>query len=86
VDVLFQSVASVAGGKSVGVILTGMGRDGAAGLKAMREAGARTLGQDEQSCVVYGMPKAAFNDGAVETEYPIQQMAAAILDRVQSLA
>ncbi len=52
----------------------------------MREAGARTLGQDEQSCVVYGMPKAAFNDGAVETEYPIQQMAAAILDRVQSLA
>ncbi len=86
VDVLFQSVASVAGGKSVGVILTGMGRDGASGLKAMRQAGARTLGQDEQSCVVYGMPKAAFNDGAVETEYPIQQMAAAILDRVQSLA
>jgi two-component system, chemotaxis family, protein-glutamate methylesterase/glutaminase len=86
VDVLFQSVATVAGGKSVGVILTGMGRDGASGLKAMREAGARTLGQDEQSCVVYGMPKAAFNDGAVEQEFSIQQMAAAILDRVQSLA
>jgi two-component system chemotaxis response regulator CheB len=86
VDVLFHSVATVAGGKSVGVILTGMGRDGASGLKAMREAGARTLGQDEQSCVVYGMPKAAFNDGAVETEYSIQQMATAILDRVQSLA
>ena len=86
VDVLFQSVATVAGGKSVGVILTGMGRDGASGLKAMREAGARTLGQDEQSCVVYGMPKAAFNDGAVEQEFSIQQMAAAILDRVESLA
>lgn len=86
VDVLFQSVATVAGGKSVGVILTGMGRDGASGLKAMREAGARTLGQDEQSCVVYGMPKAAFNDGAVEQEVAIQQMAAAILDRCQSLA
>jgi two-component system chemotaxis response regulator CheB len=85
VDVLFHSVAAVAGGKSVGVILTGMGRDGAMGLRAMREAGARTLGQDEQSCVVYGMPKAALNEGAVEEEVSIQQMAAAILDRCHSL-
>jgi two-component system chemotaxis response regulator CheB len=52
----------------------------------MREGGARTLGQDEQTCVVYGMPKAAFNDGAVEQEVAIHQMAAAILDRCQSLA
>src|SRR5262249_38662814 len=58
VDVLFNSVARSAKDRAVGVILTGMGRDGAAGLMAMRRAGARTLGQDEASCVVYGMPRA----------------------------
>ena len=66
VEVLFESVAKVAGKKAVGIILTGMGGDGAKGLLAMRKAGARTIGQDEQSCVVYGMPKVAYEIGAVE--------------------
>lgn len=68
VDVLFNSAARVAGARAVGVILTGMGRDGADGLLAMRRAGSRTLGQDEVSSVVYGMPKAAFEIGAVEEQ------------------
>ena len=68
VDALFHSVASEAGRNAIGVILTGMGADGAKGLKAMREAGARTIGQNEASCVVYGMPKAANALGATEVE------------------
>ena len=64
VDVLFDSVASVAGANAI--ILTGMGGDGAKGLLAMRRAGARTIGQDESTCVVYGMPKVAYDLGAVE--------------------
>ena len=79
VDVLFESVARAAGRAAVGVILTGMGRDGASGLLAMSRAGARTLGQDEASCVVYGMPKAAFEAGAVEQQHPLEGLAAAIL-------
>ncbi|ORU00236.1 Chemotaxis response regulator protein-glutamate methylesterase CheB [Anaerovibrio sp. JC8] len=74
-DVLFESVSKVIGPKAVGVILTGMGVDGAAKLLEMRQAGARTLGQDEASCVVYGMPKAAFNMGAVERQVSLQNMA-----------
>lgn len=66
VDVLFDSVAKCAGNRAVGIILTGMGADGANGLLEMRKAGARTIGQDESTCVVYGMPKVAFNIGAVE--------------------
>lgn len=66
VDVLFRSVARHAGKNAVGVILTGMGADGAEGLLEMKQAGARTIGQDEASCVVYGMPKEAFNIGAVD--------------------
>ena len=66
VDVLFESVAKVAGPKAVGIILTGMGGDGAKGLLQMRKAGARTIGQDESTCVVYGMPKVAYDLGAVE--------------------
>lgn len=66
VDVLFESVAKCAGNRAVGIILTGMGADGANGLLEMRKAGARTIGQDESTCVVYGMPKVAFNIGAVE--------------------
>ncbi|MCI8507600.1 MAG: chemotaxis response regulator protein-glutamate methylesterase [Lachnospiraceae bacterium] len=66
VDVLFDSVAKLAGADAVGIILTGMGGDGAKGLLAMRKAGARTIGQDESSCVVYGMPKVAYDLGAVE--------------------
>lgn len=66
VDVLFESVAKCARDRAVGIILTGMGGDGAKGLLAMREAGARTIGQDEETCVVYGMPKVAYEVGAVE--------------------
>lgn len=74
VDVLFMSVAKIARKNAVGVILTGMGRDGASGLLEMREGGARTVGQDEKSCVVYGMPKVAFEIGAVETQHPIGEI------------
>ena len=66
VDVLFQSVAKAAGRNAVGVILTGMGGDGAKGLLEMRKAGASTIGQDEASCIVYGMPKVAYELGAVQ--------------------
>ncbi|MGB8450935.1 MAG: chemotaxis protein CheB [Anaerocolumna sp.] len=68
VDVLFESVAKEAGANSIGVILTGMGYDGSKGLLAMRQKGARTIGQDEKSAVVYGMPKVAYNIGAVEKQ------------------
>ena len=79
VDVLFDSVAR-SGRAAVGVILTGMGKDGAQGLLRMREAGARTLGQDESTSVVYGMPRAAHEIGAVERQLPLHRMGAAILD------
>jgi two-component system chemotaxis response regulator CheB len=79
VDVLFRSVARAAGSKALGVILTGMGADGAQGLAEMRRAGARTLGQDEESSVVYGMPKVAFELGAVEKQVPLEHMAHRIL-------
>lgn len=79
-DVMFHSVARTCGASAVGVILTGMGRDGASGLLAMRRAGARTLGQNEATSVVYGMPKAAFDLGAVEKQHPIQGVARAILE------
>jgi two-component system chemotaxis response regulator CheB len=80
VDVLFNSVATTCGSRSVGVILTGMGKDGAKGLLAMREAGARTFGQDEASCVVYGMPKAAFEIGAVERQAPLSDLSRLVLE------
>ncbi len=79
VDVLFNSVAAACGANALGVILTGMGRDGAQGLLTLRNAGARTLGQDEASCVVYGMPKAAFELGAVERQLPLLKMQEEIL-------
>lgn len=79
VDALFNSVAAAAGRKAIGVILTGMGRDGAEGLLAMRKARATTLGQDESSCVVFGMPKVAFEVGAVERQLPLDRMASEIL-------
>lgn len=65
VDVLFDSVASVVGANAIGIILTGMGGDGAKGLLSMRKAGAQTIGQDESTCIVYGMPKVAYEMGAV---------------------
>ncbi len=80
VDRLFLSVAHAIGSKAVGVILTGMGRDGALGLKAIRDDGGHTLGQDERSCVVYGMPKAAADLGAVERQTSLERMADAILE------
>jgi two-component system chemotaxis response regulator CheB len=79
VDVLFRSVARFAGDKAVGAILTGMGRDGAQGLLEIRQAGGRTVGQDEASSVVYGMPKAAFEIGAVERQAPLDRIAAELL-------
>ena len=78
VDKLFESVARTAKARAVGVILTGMGRDGARGLLSIREAGGRTLGQNEATCVVYGMPKAAFELGAVERQLPLEKIAPAI--------
>ena len=79
VDVLFHSVAHACGRNAVGAILTGMGRDGAAGLLAMRRAGAQTLGQDEATSIIYGMPKTAFEIGAVEKQAPIHELANIIL-------
>ena len=79
VDVLFRSVARFAGRNAVGVIMTGMGDDGARGLREMRDTGATTLGQDEESCVVYGMPKEAMARGAVGQEMALGQLPAAIL-------
>jgi two-component system chemotaxis response regulator CheB len=80
VDVLFKSVAKIAGKAAVGVILTGMGKDGAAGLLEMRMAGAITLGQDEHSSLIYGMPRAAFERGAVMKQFSLSHMADAIVD------
>lgn len=79
VDVLFRSVAKCAGANALGVIMTGMGDDGAAGLAEMRCAGARTVAQDEESCVVYGMPKEAVKRGGVEKTVPLQAIGREIM-------
>lgn len=79
VDVLFDSVAELAGRNAVGVILTGMGRDGASGLLKMRHAGAGTIGQNEKTCVVYGMPRVAYELGAVEHQLPLGSIGEEIL-------
>ena len=79
VDVLFRSVAKAAGANAVGVILTGMGRDGAEGMLAMRQAGAFTIGEDERSCVVYGMPRAAKELGATAVELASSRIAGELL-------
>ena len=83
VDVLFQSVARSAGSNAIGVLLTGMGADGAKGLLAMHEKGAYTLAQDEQTCVVFGMPKEAISLGAVDDVVPIQHIPQAIVNFLQ---
>ena len=77
-DVLFESVAREAGDQAVGIILTGMGYDGAKGLLAMKRRGARTIGQDESSSVVYGMPKVAYEIGAVEKQVPLARIPRAL--------
>lgn len=78
VDVLFYSVAEVAGRNAVGVILTGMGKDGAEGMRAMHDKGAATFAQDEASCVVFGMPKEAIKAGAVDQTLPLSRIPHAI--------
>ncbi len=74
VDVLFSTVAEAAGDKAIGVILTGMGRDGSLGMKKMHDAGAYNIGQDEESCVVYGMPREAFEIGALDEVAPLNRI------------
>ena len=84
VDFLFRSVARIAGKTAIGVILTGMGKDGSNGLLDMRNAGAITLGQDEASSLIYGMPRAAFENGAVMKQFALSHMADAILDACEN--
>ena len=79
VDVLFRSAARYAGKNAVGVIMTGMGDDGARGMKEMLNAGASTIAQDEASCVVFGMPKEAIRLEAVQRILPLEELPAAIL-------
>ncbi len=83
VDALFRSVAENVGRAAIGVILTGMGKDGAEGLLEMRKAGAYTIGQDEGSCLIYGMPKVAFNIGAVERQLPLSVIGVNIVEKLQ---
>ncbi len=85
VDVLFDSVADIAGRNAVGVILTGMGQDGANGLLKMRKKGAYTIGQDKESCVVYGMPMVAYNIGGVQTQLPLDRIGGEIIRHLNSL-
>ena len=85
VDVLFRSVAKAAGHNSVGVIMTGMGDDGAQGLLEMRDAGAHTIAQDEASCVVFGMPKEAISRRAAVEVVPLDRIAAAAINAVNSV-
>ena len=82
VDVLFNSVAETAGNNAIGIILTGMGRDGAAGLLSMKYAGALTIGQDEKTSVVYGMPKVAYNMGGVEKQVSLDKIAKLVLANI----
>ena len=82
IDQCFASIADALGPDAVGVLLTGMGRDGAAGLKQMRDRGATTLGQDEATSTVYGMPQAALALDAVDKQLPIEQIAPTLLGLV----
>ena len=83
VDVMFASVAQAAGSNAVGVLLTGMGSDGAKGMLALKRAGAPTIAQDEESCVVYGMPREAVRLGAVDTVASLLDIPKAIVDSLQ---
>jgi len=85
VDVLFRSAANCAGKNVIGVILTGMGKDGAAGMLEMKQAGAYNFAQDEASCVVFGMPKEAIATGGVDEVVPLQEMAPKVMKHLASL-
>ncbi|WP_325166884.1 protein-glutamate methylesterase/protein-glutamine glutaminase [Devosia rhizoryzae] len=85
VDVMFESVAKTVGPMAVGAILTGMGRDGARGLKLMRDAGAYTVGQSQASALVYGMPRVAFEEGAVIEQAPVEQIASRLANALVRL-
>ena len=85
VDVLFRSAANNAGKNAIGIILTGMGKDGAVGMKEMHDTGAHTFAQDESSCVVFGMPKEAIAHGGVDEIVPLKEMSKAILNHLNSL-
>ena len=80
VDVLFDSVATAAGADAIGAILTGMGADGAKGMLKMKRAGARTIAQDEASCVVFGMPREAIQLGAVDHVLPLSRIAGQLME------
>jgi len=84
VDVLFRSAAKYAGPNSVGVILTGMGKDGAAGMLEMKQAGSHTIAQDEATCVVFGMPKEAIARGGADEIVPLPAIAERVLALVRS--
>ncbi len=86
IEVLFHSVAKVAGSQAVGVLLTGMGFDGAGGMEALREAGARTIAQDEASCVVFGMPKEAIARGGVERIVSLDAIADTMMEFIRTSA
>jgi two-component system chemotaxis response regulator CheB len=84
VEVLFESAARVVGPNALGVMLTGMGADGARAMKAMRDAGSFNVCQDEASCVVFGMPREAIAHGAAHEVLPLQRIAPALLERLRS--
>ncbi len=84
VDVLFNSVAENVAKNAYGVILTGMGADGAKGLKAMKDAGAKSIGQNEESSVVYGMPKVAYEMGGVDKQFHLNDIAKALINLIKS--
>jgi two-component system chemotaxis response regulator CheB len=86
VDVLFRSASRSAGANVLGVILTGMGKDGAAGMAEMHRAGAYNYAQDEASCVVFGMPKEAIAQGGVDEILPLDEIASALLARLATVA
>ena len=86
VDMLFRSALKLSPPKIVSVILTGMGKDGAEGMVELNKAGAITIGQDEHSSLIYGMPRAAFERGAVQHQFPLDHIADAILDACESKA
>jgi two-component system chemotaxis response regulator CheB len=86
VDVMFRSISEIPGVKVVSAILTGMGSDGAMGMKALKAIGAKTFAQDEESCVVYGMPKAAVELGVVDKVLPLSKIANALIEASQAMA